>query len=187
MPSSLERPMSPVTELKITAESAESRQRFCNAKTEQPGAVLIGVTLAEIAEIPSGLHPVRETARRRTGRSFGSKAAASGLRQAPPSSARRKKPAIGDSFAKTAETAQTPSSTKWCSNIRRLGGRRRTGFWPAQTAQTAETPFRRNLLIGISPAETAETPAGLRLLRVGQADEAICRTIVSPMQREAMP
>ena len=58
--------MTPVTEPKSVAESAESRQRSCNAKTQQPGAVLIGVALAEIAESPSVLHPVRETANRPT-------------------------------------------------------------------------------------------------------------------------
>ena len=66
-------------------------------------------------------------------------------------------PVIGDWSAETAKTAETAGASKWCSNIKRLGGRRRTGFWPSQTAQTAETPCRaRSLLIGVALAEIAE-------------------------------
>jgi hypothetical protein len=54
----------------------------------------------------------------------------------------RKLRKFGEESAETAETAETLGVTKECSNIKRLGGRRRTGFWPPQTAQTAETPFR---------------------------------------------
>jgi hypothetical protein len=35
--------------------------------------------------------------------------------------------AIGDRSAETAKTAETFGATKWSSNIKRLGGRRRTG------------------------------------------------------------
>jgi hypothetical protein len=63
----------------------------------------------------------------------------------------------------SAETAETSSSTKECSNIKRLGGRRRTPFWPPQTAQTAKTPFRRCRLIGISLAEIAEIAEASRV------------------------
>jgi hypothetical protein len=70
---------------------------------------------------------------------------------------------IGDSSAETAETAETSSANKGCSNIKRLGSRRRTASGPAQTAQTAETPVRVSLLIGISLAETAETPLAVHI------------------------
>jgi hypothetical protein len=155
--------------------------------------------IPEMPEIHSAAHPVGETAKRRTGWSFGSTAAASRMRQAPPSSARRKKPAIADGSAETAETAQTAGETKWCSNIKRLGGRRRRGRgWP-KPAQTAETPFRVRTL-GVHPVgETAKLrtgfaalnpglsgmrqarPVAVDRLRVGQADETICRAVVAGM------
>ena len=141
--------MTPVTQLKIDSGSAQSRQRFCNARTEQPGAVLIGIALAEIAEIPSGSKQrIFVPCPAMTIRSFGSKATTSSMRQAPLSSVRRNKPAIGDSSAETAETAETSDANKGCSNIKRLGGRRRTGSRIAQTA-----PNCRNSLPRKEPAD----------------------------------
>ena len=147
----------------------------CRLTQELDPDTPIGVALAEIAEIHFGLHPMGETAKRRTGRSFGSKATASSVRQAPPSSAQRKKPAIGDSSAETAETAQTAGSMKSCSNIRRLGGRRRTGSRIAQTCPNCRNPFRaRSLLIGITLAETAETPVDCTPWVRQQDDGPVC-------------
>jgi hypothetical protein len=75
--------------------------------------------MPEMPEIHSAAHPVGETANLRTGRSFGSTAAASRMRQAPPSSARRQKPAIGDGSAETAETASLDEVVQQYQAVRR--------------------------------------------------------------------